>query len=263
MTRFLRASRDVLSGGARHFTWGIAAAGFYIIVVVASFHGGLVPTLPLYDGLAPPFPYRWVNPPPEVFFENEPPEVGRGSIMLTPSGSQPISIITGDAQAGVIVPKGAIAPRTGESSATVTITPLDPAVVVPEAVRARVNGNAYRIEIVYAASGEPVVLRGTVTVLLRYPIHATEMLQSAEPEWTALETNVSPASLQIHAQTSRLGTFVATNVPGYRPGLKTFLQQPLVAILGVVLSIVSVVVVTALLIAELRRSAARKRPPRN
>src|SRR4029077_18669193 len=73
----------------------------------------------------------------------------------------------------------------------------------------RFDGNAYRINVSYAASGTPALLTASPTVVLRYPVHATQMLRAGEPGWIALTGQVFTGSQQILATTDRLGVFTA------------------------------------------------------
>ncbi len=183
--------------------WGVAAALLYVITAVSV--SRVMPIRILYEGEAPPVPYRWVAPPPPLAASNMPPQSGAASV---PVGVQPGQTITGDGQAVVVFPEGAIPPRQGESQADVKITPLDPSTVAPPPRGMRFDGNAYRVEAVYSVSRTPVVLSKSATVVLRYPVHSTDLLRYAG-EWATLRGQVVQATLQVFATTDRLGVFVA------------------------------------------------------
>src|SRR3989442_3814408 len=102
--------------------WGVGAAILYIATALWTAHG-LFPLRVLYDGFAPPPPYRWVHPPARLAAENRPPEAGAGPIALSAAGSEYASVATGDGQAIVIFPPGAISPSNRESVAKITLTP--------------------------------------------------------------------------------------------------------------------------------------------
>jgi hypothetical protein len=236
----------------------VAVVG-YLLAVMASRHAGLTPLLPLYDGLAPSTPYRWVNPPPEFRAANQTPLRGASSLALTASGSDPLSITTGDGQAAIIIAINTVELRDGETEVTVAITPQDPDVVAPPGIRRVVNGNAYHFEAKYGRSGEAAKFKKPVTVLLRYPTHATDMWRSGEPEWTKLAATVFPVTLQLYAETPTLGTFVLTGLQ--RPGfLQRLLQQSPSTLLG---AAVGAVVLIAYLVVFLmsRRPRPPKQPP--
>ncbi len=190
--------------------WGCAAAACYLIAGVHVWPA--VPLRILYEGEAPPLPYRWVRPPRNLPEPNQAPLPGVATIPLTPTGSQSASVLTEDGQAALIFRFGAIAPRSGASSVNVRITPLDPTTVAPTPAGLQLDGNAYRMEATYN-TGEPITLLKPVTPVLRYPKHATMLLRSSGSGWTSLETHVVAGSLQLFGPTDRLGVFVAGAPP--------------------------------------------------
>jgi hypothetical protein len=196
---------------------GVAAATLYVGTVVLAWPS---PVRVLYDGLVPLPPYRWVHPPPYRSRDNQAALPGSGTVALGPP-SRASEVSTEDDQALVTLPQGIIAPQPGESTAKVTIVPLDPATVARPPNGARFDGNAYRIEASYAASGTPAVLTASPTVVLRYPAHATQMLRARESGWIALTGQVFTGSQQVLATTDRLGVFTAAapmNSGGGHPG---------------------------------------------
>ncbi len=200
---FLRSGDQDLSQSAK-LLWGAAAAFLYCLVATSV--SRQIPTRILYEGETPPPPYHWVAPPPDLAGSNQPAQQGSGSV---PIGLHAGQVVTGDGQAIVVLPEGSIAVRPGESLADVKITPLDPTKVAPAPSGLRVDGNAYRMEAVYSASKQPFTLSKPATVVLRYPIHATELLRFLGPGWTSLSAQTIQATLQIFGTTDRLGVFVA------------------------------------------------------
>jgi hypothetical protein len=191
--------------------WGLAAVLLYLAVAPAVWRA--VPARLLYEGEAPPAPYRWVHPPPEVARDNQPPTGGAGQIGLNPTGSGSASVLTDDAQAGVIFPHDAVAPKAGVTTAVVRIAPVDPAAVAPPPPGLVFDGNGYRVEATYQNDG-PITLRRSVTPVLRYPRHATVLLRWSDGAWTALDTKRVQAALQIFAASDRLGVFAAARQAG-------------------------------------------------
>lgn len=204
---------DWLKAGARDercwLAWGLASAVVYVAVVTLLV--GSLPTRLLFDGLLPPPPYHWVNPSAHPASIKEPAEAGAGVLMLGARGSEAGEIGTDDGQALVTFPTGAVAPQPGESSVKVRITPLDPATVAPAPRGHPFDGNAYRVEASYAASGKPAVLAASLTVVLRFPVQATEILRFLGPEWDILRATTGYH--QVLANTDRLGIFVAAAAP--------------------------------------------------
>lgn len=193
----------------RRALWGAAALAGYAGAVAVTGALGLVVVRPLFDGLAPPAPYRYVNPPPDVEDPGEPPEPFTGTLAFGPEGSEARSIMTPDGQAFVVFAQGALAPREGEGSVEVVFTPLDPNRLGEPPEGLRFDGNAYRIEARYEGSKAPASLTQDVTVVLRYPVHATTLLRTSGRAWRRISTKPSPAGLQLFAETADLGTFVA------------------------------------------------------
>lgn len=191
--------------------WGLAAAAVYLVTAPVTWRG--VPARLLYEGEAPPAPYHWVTPPSDLARDNQPPTGGTGQIGLNPTGSGSASILTDDAQAGVIFPHDSVASKPGVTAAVVRITPVDPAKVAPPPPGLVFDGNGYRVEATYQHDG-PIALRRAVTPVLRYPRHATVLLRWSDGTWTTLDTKRVPAALQIFAASDRLGVFVAARPAG-------------------------------------------------
>lgn len=203
-------------GGRRVIRWsaGACAAAFYLGVMMVAWP---FPIRLLYDGLVPLPPYRWVHPPASRARDNKPALPGAGTVAIGPP-SRAVEIATDDDQALVTFAEGAIAARSGESSVKVAIVPLDPVTVAPAPAARRFDGNAYRIEASYAASGAPAVLASPATVVLRYPVHATILLRSDGQGWEPLTPQVFTGSQQILANTNRLGVFAAATLYNARRG---------------------------------------------
>lgn len=214
----------------RALAWGGIAAVAYLIVAAVSFRAGLLPVRPLYEGTAPPAPYRWITPPPELAAANVAPEPGRAEIKLTAKGSEAGNVFTGDGQATLVFPQDGVKPKGGEQSIRVEITPLDPATLGSPPDGLRYDSNAYQMAASYARSGAPAQLATQTcpadqpgkcaTVVLRYARQATEILRRDGDAWTKLRATPSGASLQIFADTPTLGTFVAAGpqAPGAAGG---------------------------------------------
>lgn len=195
--------------GYRWLAWGLVVAGLYLFA--GTIGSSTLPLRILYDGLAPLPPYRFVRPPANYIGLNEVPATGSGAIELHGTSSQAVSLATDDAQAVLIVPRDAVAPRPGEVVAEVIFTPLDPEQIAPPPLDRRFDGNAYRVTAVYRTSKTPVVFLKLVTVVLRYPVDVTELLQYSGSEWIVVrkDAGVVEASQQVYASTDHLGVFVA------------------------------------------------------
>jgi hypothetical protein len=244
------ATRSWAGTRAGRIVWGAGAAALYITAALWA-ERGAIPLRILYDGFAPPPPYRWVRPPARLAAENQPPEAGSGSISLS-AGSEYASVGTGDGQAFVIFPPDAIAPSGNESAAGIALVPLDPATIGPPPEGTRVDGNAYRIAARYTTSQQPVVLRKPVTVVLRYPTSGTGVLRSTDSWWTLLRSTNIHMALQTVAETDRLGIFAAAAPVGVGPlAFLVGLPRALMAVLSAALGLIFLIVV---------RSVVRRRP---
>jgi len=194
----------------RWVAWGLGLACVYLAAAVWLW--GLTELgRVLYDGVAPLPPYRWVHPPVVLAPDNRPPSPGRGTLAFTTSGSAFGSVVTGDGQCAVILKEGAVAPQPGDFVVLITITPIDPQAVSEPPPGVRFDGNACRIEAVYERSRQPVRLRGTVAVVLRYATGATQVVQAASGGWMPLRTVRYAGRLQLVVtdDTPTLGTFAA------------------------------------------------------
>lgn len=227
-------------GNLRVLALGIAAGACYL--AAGTLVWPAVPLKILYEGEAPPLPYRWVHPPANLPEPNQPPTPGSGTIALTPTGSQSASVLTDDGQAAIILRFGAIAPRDGASSVTVRIIPLDPATLPAPPPGMRFDGNAYRMDAVYDTGG-PITLRTSATPVLRYPKHATVLLRFSGSGWTSLETHVVGGSLQLFGPTDTLGTFVAAAPPTAAPAPWATYAPVAAAIAGVLAALVALILV--------------------
>lgn len=200
----------------RDIRWGIAAAALYVLVAAVSFDAGLFPARPLYDGTAPPEPYRWVDPPRDLAGGNQPPSSQRETLNVD-EAREGTSLNTDDRQAFVIIEPDVLALPDGITGVEVIIEPLDPDQFGDAPEGLDYDGNAYRIEARYQPSGEVATLANPATVLLRYPFGATSLLRRDGGSWTELEASPS-AAFELFGDTDRFGVFVAAGLPLHRGG---------------------------------------------
>jgi hypothetical protein len=196
---------------------GIGVVVALVYVVVAMLHLGTPPVRTLFDGVAPPTPYNWVSPPPELATNNREPDDYRRTLKLGKKGSPAASIATSDGQATVIAQDGTFA-RAGANRVRVRITPLDPAKIGSPPSGSAYAGNAYRFAARYlpGPGNSQAPPRNKVTILLRYPSTGDTIARREGPSWTKIRSNTLPATLQLFADTRELGTFVALH-PGRNP----------------------------------------------
>jgi hypothetical protein len=242
----------------RRVLWGLVALGAYVAVAVWS-PGS--PSRPLFDVSGPPPPYRWVNPPAQYAVGNVKPEGTTHDLILGGAGSDAASIATGDGQAAIVLKEGSFAPKAGEKAVLVKIDPLDPGTIGPVPTGLRYDGNAYRIIAAYKKSGVEATLMQPATVVLSFPIVATQLFRRDANVWTDLKANPVSVSLQIFATTTQLGAFVAAGPPLASGTPKTGGKFPAALVISLGAAVAAVI---AGLVARLRarkRRASAKKPP--
>ena len=135
---------------------GLALAALYLVAAVVTLVLSDRPFRPLFDGLAPPAPYRWVNPPREAARDNQQPVGAEAAFPLGPEGSPFINVTTTDGQLILLLEDKAVPPNPPETGVGVTVTPLDVHDLGPVPDDQAPQSNAYRVEVAYAPSGLPV-----------------------------------------------------------------------------------------------------------
>jgi hypothetical protein len=202
---------------------GVGIAVLYLAGAALSGRASLLARRPLLDGLAPPVPYRWVKPPPDLASSNKQPASLRFSVKLTSTGSQLGAFSTSDGQLNLVLGEGAVAASQGQASVAVAIDPVDPATLGPAPPGLLLAGNAYRIQASYRPSGAKVdTLGGRSSVGLIYPLLAAAVadpsghlvLASADGRsWQRLESTDTPGTHQVSAGLGITGYVVAAVPP--------------------------------------------------
>lgn len=201
----------------RVFAFGVAAAAVYLVAAAVTFEAGLLPSRPLYDGTAPPEPYRFIDPPPDLAATNKPPIGAEDTVPLGEDEFLGATVLTDDNQAFVIFDPGGVAQPPGAENVKITIEPLDPATIGDPPDGLAYDGNAYRITGIYQPSGETIEMTAVAKVLLRYPFAATTILRRDGDVWTELEVKTG-GGFDLFADTDRLGVFVPAGLPFHRGG---------------------------------------------
>jgi hypothetical protein len=163
-------------------------------------------------------------------------------------------------QAVAVFPRGAVAPRPGETAVEVRIEPLDPAAVAPAPQGERYDGNAYRITANYMTSHDAAPLLAPINVVLRYATGAIAILRRSAATWVPLSPTTLPLTFQIYGPTNDLGVFVAVAPPAH--GVPASLWAYRIA--TVLLWLVAAVIAGALIrdYAQRRRRPGSRRPPK-
>jgi hypothetical protein len=76
-----------------------------------------------YDGLAPPAPYHWVSPPPDLRSTNKPPDSGQVAVAVKGGATQSGHVATADSQASLSFPSQSFEVPADGSQVTVAVRP--------------------------------------------------------------------------------------------------------------------------------------------
>jgi hypothetical protein len=179
-------------GGPKAFRTGIALVGLYAAVVAVTGLASDHPVHPLLDGVGNTTPYRWVRPPWYVGSANVKPEPSHTDITFENGTSPLIGVTSQDAQLVLNLPKGALPPHPGDTAVRADITPLDPKKLGKTPAKLRPDGNAYKLEMTYEPSKQPLT---TTTVpgniVLIVPAAADTILYSRDGnEWDMVPTQM-------------------------------------------------------------------------
>jgi len=248
---------------------GVGVAVVALYVLLASVSGRLTPLArrPLFDGFAPPPPYNFVSPPPDLASTNKRPAAGRFTIDLDPTaGSEPKVVATSDFQASIAIAQGAIAPHSGDSSVVLVLTPLAPGQGVSLPSGLQIAGNVYRFTATYRPSGTPITrFRQDAQLVLAYPLRSHTLafrhtlLRSPDAHsWTAATSTDSIAQQLVQGTGRELGYFSVGQSSTGTPKPPTSVGH---IVSTVVLWALLGAVVLAFLLAELRRRAKKNRSP--
>jgi len=197
---------------------GLAVAIAY--AALAGLSGWLSPLArgPLLDGLGPPQPYRWVNPPPALASTNQPPSSAVFHVPLDANGSRPEVFVTSDNQITIIVPAKVFALKPGQIEVTLSVKPVDPARLSPPGDKLTAFGNAYQLHAAYQPSGQVVDLALPIEIVLVYPVTSTLLLHGTTHQiatsptgksWTPQEGTDSIVQQQTEGPMTELGYVMA------------------------------------------------------
>ena len=232
----------------------LAAAGLSLLALAAVRGGGGGP--PLYDGIC--------TPPTYVLFGANPGPPSRSQTFSASDLASTFELADNDTtpQAQIIVSAGGLAPAAGNSSATVSITPVKPRAVKPS--DGTIDGNVYDFEARSGGQAVPVVANHLVTIVLTAtsaggPQLAVEHFDGSR--WTAPARSVqSGCGTTYQANFSTLGLFaLVTQGQGPSTGTGTPGSAGGGAGITIVIVIVVVLVVLALVIGAVRMSRQRGR----
>jgi hypothetical protein len=184
-----------------------------------------------YDGIAPPQPYRWVSPPPELRATNLPPQSGHGTVRVGAQGTvDPGNVFTQDGQAAMSFLPGTFATPAGNAPVTLDIQ--------PQATYPAPNGFRLATNVYCFTNSSPLLAGKDPLVTLQYatttaaPTDVYEYVAGAA--WQKLGSTGSAAPYYISARAATLGCFAGGYVAGgARPASSGAVTLPVIAGLAV------------------------------
>lgn len=247
---------------------GVAIVVAYVAVSVATIGLSGRHVRPLFEGIGPSSPYRWVKPPPLFAPGNVSPAAISTDVALSALDAA-FQVSTGDGQVSVNVPAHGVAAPAGVTTVKVSITPGDPAKLGPLPAGLRPAGNAYEVTLTYQPSGSgtgPLAKDGNITLVLPEPARSIAYSPDGRT-WQQLPAqaigSVTTVGTSFHAGGWYLGTAdAASAAPGAltgRPASSKRLSTLVVVALAVGLTAALVGVPTLL---RRRRSPAVQRGTR-
>jgi hypothetical protein len=251
-----------MRGRAGAILAGLAVTAIYVGGAAISGHLDIFARRPLLDGFAPPPPYRWVTPPPSLASANQKPLPGTATILFHVGKSDAGVFHTNDSQLVIVLLGGAIPPKPGQKSVSLTIDPLTPTAVGSPPRGDEITGNVYRIEAVYRPGGAPVTgLAVGAELIVVYPappqkgLRHTILMSPDGHAWQAFHTIDSAVQHQVQVVgVKRLG-YVAVALPA---GSSTTAPSggggSAVVVIVVIGAVIVLVVVASLEIRRRRRS---------
>ncbi len=230
---------------------GVAVLGAYLAVAAGTLAMSGRHLLPLFEGIGPPPPYKWVKPPPAFASGNTPPQPAAADVALSGGTSAQASATTPDGQVFVNLAARALPPHGNDTNVHVTVTPSDPAALAPVPPDLVADGNAYRLALTYQPSNTPVdSIAGSADVALLAPIPAHALLYSADGQsWTKLTSQYIRTTSTMIASITRPGWYLVAATPSAasavsapaKKGTSTGVIAIVVAGLAIVLALVPAV----------------------
>jgi hypothetical protein len=201
----------------RTLAGGVGFAAVYVSIVAITMVATGRSVAPLFDGLTPPPPYRWVKPPPG-YGVNVKPRRTEGSVPLSDTGSVLAAPTGVNGQVVLNLPERAIPRHDRDTAVDIAFTPLDPArlgVLPPGFVP---DGNAYEINLSYRESSAAItdmVLPGNI--ILSTPEPASVLLFSPDGHrWETMATQRVGGPDAVGGPFRHAGHYVAA-IPGRPP----------------------------------------------
>ena len=190
---------------------GLGLAAAYALVCLTTLRVTGHDVRPLFEGVGPSSPYRWVNPPKDFAPGNVKPGASSTDVEVLGGGSKASGLLSSDSQLVINLDVNAVPPRAGDNRVTVKFVPLDPAKLGKLTPPMRPDGNAYRVEMTYKPSGAPVTgLTSPGNLLVIVPEPADTVLFSEDGRtWKPLESQHESGSGAESTTFTSAGYYVA------------------------------------------------------
>ena len=191
-----------------------AAAGLYVIAAAITAGVGNHSLRPIYEGIGPSSPYRWVHPPSAFKSTNaQPAVISSESIGLANEQTDVFGAGTFDGQLVLSIPAGSIAPSAAQDAIEITITAKDPAKLGTLPVGVYSDGNAYLISAAYQPGQAKITeSRKPIDLVIRTPVPSTELLfSSGGRTWTAIPDHHIPGQTAVASTVTSFGYILAAS----------------------------------------------------
>jgi hypothetical protein len=192
------------------------ATGLYLVAALVTVGPEGRQLRPLYEGIGPSAPYRWVSPPSAFKASNVAPVAVSESIDLTSSGTPEEPAGSGDGQLVLTLPAGAIPPSSGHTSVVISVAPVDPGKLGPLPPGLYSDGNAYKVTAEYLPGRVSIPMAAQpVDAVLRTPVTSAELLTSPDGKtWSRIPDQHIPNQAAVSTSFTAFGYLLAAaNVP--------------------------------------------------
>lgn len=214
----------------------VAATVVYLLAAVLTMSLGHHPLRPLYEGIGPSAPYRWVHPPPAFQSTNAAPVAVSESFDVPATGSAEEPAGSGDGQLAITFGAGAVPGSPNHNSVLVSVTPVDPAKLARLPAGLFSDGNAYLVSAFYEPGKVPIPgVAKPADAVIRTPVSSVALLFSTDGKaWARIPDQHIPLQAAIATTFSTFGYFLTvTNVVVVPPSSSSSASILLVVGLGV------------------------------
>jgi hypothetical protein len=159
-----------------------------------------------YDGFAPPKPYAWVSPPPQLRAGNQQPQPGHATVKVGTNGVvDPGAVFTQDGQAATSFVPGAFVTPPDRSPISIDIKPVAD---FPDPTGIHLSTNVYCFTTSSPlAQGKDALI--TLTYTDQLPAPSDVYAYHGDGPWQKLGSTGSAAPFSIAERTTFIGCFAA------------------------------------------------------